>query len=92
MAGKVVSGKEGHWYIYRVKVMKDYLTKIFGKPDFAYAAPTMEKLLTHKGIIIFEVEGWGDASGHATIWDGLRCSDKCYFDKAKKVHLWSLEN
>ena len=72
--------------------MKDYLTKIFGKPDFAYAAPTMEKLLTHKGIIIFEVEGWGDASGHATIWDGLRCSDKCYFDKAKKVHLWSLEN
>ena len=92
MAGRTVSGKEGHWYIYRVDVMIDFLIKIFGKPDTTYVAPTIEKLLGHKGILIFEVEGWDNASGHATIWDGLRCSDKCYFDKAKKVHLWALEN
>ncbi|MCA0393993.1 MAG: type VI secretion system amidase effector protein Tae4 [Proteobacteria bacterium] len=30
-------------------------------------------------MVIFEVSGWGDASGHVTLWDGSSCGDHCYF-------------
>ncbi len=28
------------------------------------------KLASKNGIVVFEVSGWGDASGHFTLWDG----------------------
>jgi hypothetical protein len=28
------------------------------------------KLASRNGIVVFEVAGWGDASGHFTLWDG----------------------
>jgi hypothetical protein len=28
------------------------------------------KLSNRKGIVVFEVSGWGDASGHFTLWNG----------------------
>lgn len=28
------------------------------------------KLASKNGIVVFEVQGWGDASGHFTLWDG----------------------
>ena len=31
------------------------------------------------GIIVFKVSGWGDASGHVTLWNGNDCGDSCYF-------------
>jgi len=89
---RTVSGKNGDWYIYRVQVLIDYLHKVFGKPDITYVAPTPEKLSTDKGILVFEVDGWYNATGHATIWNGIGCSDKCYFERSKKVHLWILED
>jgi hypothetical protein len=89
---ETVSGKEGNWYIYRVKTMMTHLEKTFGAPDFTYIAPTPEKLSANRGILVFEVDGWNDATGHATIWNGIGCSDKCYFEKAKKVHLWILDD
>jgi len=54
--------------------------------------PTLEKLLHHKGIVVFEVDQWDDATGHATVWDGIKCSDKCYFSESKKAYIWKLEN
>lgn len=31
-------------------------------------------------VIIFGVSGWGDASGHASLFNGSSCYDKCYFN------------
>ncbi len=87
-----VSGSDKKWYIYRVTEMVKYLTKIFGKPDISIQGkPYQTELKGKKGIIVFEVDAWDDASGHATLWDGNFCSDKCYFPLSKKVMLWTLE-
>ena len=34
ISGQTVSGKNGNWYIYRVKTLIQYLKKIFGEPDY----------------------------------------------------------
>jgi hypothetical protein len=50
-----------------------------------------------KGLILFEVKGWNDALGHATLWDGTRCYDHCYFNepgvnyKTERANFWSLK-
>lgn len=86
-----VSGEDSKWYIYRVTEMVKYLTKKFGPPDIIVKSkPYQPELKGKKGIIAFEVDGWDDASGHATLWDGNFCSDKCYFPLSKKVMLWTL--
>jgi len=87
-----VSGSDGKWYIYRVKELIKYLKANFGEPDISVVnKPYQEKLKGKKGIIVFEVDAWDDASGHATLWDGITCSDKCYFPLSKKVMLWELK-
>lgn len=43
-----------------------------------------------KGILVFGVQ-WSDASGHATLWDGIRCSDHCYFPVAMEASIWFLK-
>jgi len=92
IAGQTVSGKNGEWYIYKVKTMIAYLKKAFGQPDHTFQNPTAGILAKHKGILVFEVDAWSDATGHATIWDGVDCSDKCYFPLSKKAYIWILKN
>ncbi|MBX2846995.1 MAG: type VI secretion system amidase effector protein Tae4 [Acidiferrobacterales bacterium] len=89
---KTVSGKNGDWYLYRVHDLIKYLTNVFGLPDVTFVAPSSEKLSTQKGILVFEVDEWGDATGHATIWNGIGCSDSCYFETSKQAHLWTLKD
>jgi len=87
-----VSGKDRKWYIYRVTELIKYLTKKYGKPDLVVeGAPYESKFSGKKGIIVFDVDAWDDASGHATLWNGVSCSDKCYFPLSKKMMLWLLE-
>lgn len=92
IAGQTVSGKSGNWYIFRVKTLIQYLKKIFGDPDYIIENPTASKLAKYKGIVIFEVDQWIDASGHATVWNGVNCSDRCYFTQAKRVYIWILKD
>jgi hypothetical protein len=92
IAGQTISGKDGNWYIFRVKTLIQYLNKTFGAPDHIIENPTAAKLAKNKGIVVFEVNQWIDASGHATVWDGKNCSDKCYFLEAKRVHIWTLKD
>ena len=92
ISGQTSSGKLGNWYIFRVTTMIKYLEKIFGKPDFTVKQPTTAKLSKHKGILVFEVSAWSDATGHATIWDGTNCSDKCYFTQSERAFLWTLKD
>jgi hypothetical protein len=44
-----------------------------------------------KGIIIFLVSIWKDAQGHASLWDGEKCSDNSYFEFADRVMLWEVK-
>ncbi|MBI6717193.1 T6SS effector amidase Tae4 family protein, partial [Pseudomonas syringae] len=49
-----------------------------------------------KGIILFEISGWTDAKGHATLFDGNLCYDHCYFNepdvnyRTDTANFWSL--
>lgn len=92
ISGKTVSGKEGNWYIFRVKDLLLYLKNVFGDPDHTFNRPTALDFAKHKGILVFEVDAWTDATGHATIWDGTNCSDKCYFPLSKKAYIWTLKD
>jgi len=38
-------------------------------------------LVGKKRVILFEVSGWSDAQGHATLFNGQSCYDHCYFDE-----------
>ncbi|NRS89922.1 hypothetical protein HNQ02_002856 [Flavobacterium sp. 7E] len=76
------SDKLNYWY--RVKELGKYLEEHLGTPEFdeklkvAKLGETKEKLSLQnfdklkklKGIIMFKVSGWSDASGHFTLWDG----------------------
>jgi hypothetical protein len=42
-------------------LMQDRVRKV--KTEF------LDKIENRNGIVVFEVEGWGDASGHFTLWD-----------------------
>ena len=87
-----VSGGDGNWYIYRVKELVKYLRSSYGEPDIVVESkPYQNSFKNKKGIIVFEVDGWSDASGHATLWNGVTCSDKCYYPISKKVMLWELK-
>ena len=92
ISGQTVSGGKGDWYIFKVKTMIAYLTKIFGDPDYTFKDPQEISFSDKRGILVFEVDQWIDASGHATIWNGNACSDKCYFPIAKKAYLWELKS
>ncbi|AQQ66872.1 hypothetical protein Mag101_03875 [Microbulbifer agarilyticus] len=92
LSGQTVSGAQGRWYIYKVKTLIAYLTKIFGTPEHIFGNPDEISFTDKQGILVFEVNQWSDASGHATIWNGNACSDKCYFPISKKAFLWELKS
>ncbi|MFT6449680.1 MAG: hypothetical protein ACJAW8_002047 [Oleispira sp.] len=92
MAGKTVSGEKGNWYLYKVRDLIDFLYKTLGEPNVTIENPTISKFKEYKGILVFDVDQWTDATGHATIWSGAHCSDKCYFPISKKAYLWTLKD
>jgi hypothetical protein len=94
---KTVSGADGKQYFFRVPDLIEFFTLRFGKPDLILAFPASGKTLANKkGIIMFEVQGWLDAKGHATLWNGDSCYDHCYFDvstqkvRTPRANFWSL--
>lgn len=80
----VLKGGDKLNYWGRVRELYPILKKMCCKPDWekvlkkAGIGEEKEKLTSsdwdflnnNKGIIMFEVSGWGDASGHFTLWDG----------------------
>ena len=85
---QVSSGGKKYWYIYRVKVLKQYLSEVYGAPNTMLPSGYKSALSGRKGIIMFEVSGWSDASGHADLWDGKKVVGSDYGDKASTIHLW----
>jgi len=88
---KTVSGADSKLYIYRLRDLRDFLKHSFGKPDKVIKNPKPADFAGLKGILIFNVQGWNDASGHATLWDGNTCSDHCFFPVASEASLWQLK-
>jgi len=48
---------------------KEAMSKLF-KTRVKEGQAFIDKLGTKSGIVAFEVTGWGDATGHFTLWDG----------------------
>jgi hypothetical protein len=100
VGGKTVTGEDKKNYFYRVKDVIGFLNANWDKPDslIKYPLPPSQNdtLAGKKGLILFEVTGWGDAAGHATLWNGNICYDHCYFNepgvnyKTDKASFWSL--
>ena len=55
--------------------MMSYLERTFGRPDRTIKAPRPADFADLRGVIVVKGGGWGDARGHVTLWDGVRCSD-----------------
>lgn len=71
-----------------VKILTKYLTEKYGKPDSYSPSEHLLKLKGQRGIIVYEVNGWTDATGHADLWDGTKCVYKGYGSISHKVHFW----
>lgn len=85
---QVSSGSHGLWYIFRVRILVKHLTQQYGKPEKHRPSEYKAKLKRRKGIIIFEVPGWNDATGHADLWDGDKCLWKGYGVFATQILFW----
>ncbi len=96
-AGETVSGADGRQYFYRVKDVIQFLRQSWGAPDqIQYPPAGGGALAGKKGVILFEIAGWDDAAGHATLWNGTTCYDECYFNepgvnyRTDRANFWSL--
>ncbi|MFE8100779.1 type VI secretion system amidase effector protein Tae4 [Brenneria goodwinii] len=88
---KTLSGSDKSWYIFRVKDLIPYLRYKFGAPDKIVKNPVMGDFSNMKGILVLTVDSWNDASGHAALWNGLTCSNHCYFPQATEAAIWLLK-
>lgn len=97
MAGETVSGADKSWYFYRVKDLIAFLKQQWGEAEVVDYPPSGGGILAGKqGVILFEVSGWTDALGHATLFNGSTCYDHCYFNepgvqyRTDHANFWSL--
>lgn len=88
-----ISGDDGHWYYYRVNDFINHMKSNFGLPSVTAAGDgTLSTILPFqgkRGVIVFQVSTWSDATGHITLWNGNTCIvNDCYFEQATSVMLW----
>ncbi len=92
------SGADGKNYIVRVSDMNFFLRKLFGEPDKTVKNPATSSFAGLQGILLVQGHGWGNASGHVTLWNKTGCSDTCHllYDPAngffvpQVAYLWKL--
>ena len=97
MPGQTVSGANKSQYFFRVKNLIAFLEQRWGKAEVVQYPPSGGGTLRgKKGVILFEVQGWWDAQGHATLFNGSTCYDHCYFNepgvnyRTDRANFWSL--
>lgn len=97
IAGKTVSGEDGSQYFFRVRDLIQFLRGRWGMPETVQYPPADGGALAgKKGVILFEVSGWSDAQGHATLYNGVLCYDHCYFNESgvnyrtERANFWEL--
>ncbi|ETD73123.1 hypothetical protein V757_00185 [Pelistega indica] len=95
--GQTVSGADKKQYFFRVRNLITFLEQRWGKAEIVKYPPSGGGDLTgKKGLILFELSGWSDAQGHATLFNGSICYDRCYFNEpgarylTARANFWSL--
>jgi|GEM_PF-2996479 len=94
-SSETLSDINNDWTIYRVKTLNNYLGERLGPPDLT--STNINDFIGKKGIILFRVIGWSNATGHITLWDGTNTvySTRNYINlptklKLESVKFWSL--
>jgi Type VI secretion system (T6SS), amidase effector protein 4/Putative peptidoglycan binding domain len=91
-----VRGDDRLHYAFRVREFVRWIRRKLGPADFEHAYPppgggeVPAGLRGRQGLIVFEVEGWTDATGHIDLWDGAACRNHGYFERASKLMLWEI--
>lgn len=88
-------------YAYRVEEFSQYLVRRYGRPSivrvFDNSVETVESVREafrgKKGVILFVVNTWSDATGHFDLWDGDRgdggeAIHEEYFERSSHIFLW----
>jgi len=101
--GATSGGGDKLRYLFRVKDIENFIPHIWGKPNLTLSnLQNGNEIKGKTGVLIFTISGWGDASGHVTLWNGKRCYDSCYFQedlmahgqsnvKTSKVQFWEIK-
>ncbi len=82
-------GAGGKRYAFRVTEFKTYLENKYKPADIS--GSQRSDVAGKQGIIMFDVDGWSDATGHFDLWNGSECRGSDYFDNAHAVYLWTCE-
>ena len=64
--------------IFRVTHFRSYLRAAYGEPRADTASPFDDSFRQQRGIIAFNVTGWGDATGHIALFDRGRYREPAY--------------
>ncbi|QHM73365.1 type VI secretion system amidase effector protein Tae4 [Mixta intestinalis] len=98
LRGQTVTGGDKRQYFFRVNDLIQFLKYKWGAPEIvSYPPADAGKLSGRQGVILFQVTGWSDANGHATLFNGVRCYDRCYFNEpearyhTERANFWSLQ-
>ena len=88
-----VRGRDGKRYAFRVREFEKFMTAMFGPPTIKHVykkkgGKVPDSIRNTRGIVLFDVRDWSDATGHLTLWDGSSCADRCYFEVARKIRFW----
>lgn len=84
----VSSGKDKRWHVFRVRSLRKYMEEHYGKGETVPPATYKQSLKGRNGIILYEVPGWDDASGHADCWQDTTCLWRDYGNKASTILFW----
>jgi hypothetical protein len=93
-----IRGGDGLNYALRVREFTRYMKRKYGPPDFEHSYPAPgggdvpASFKGRQGVVIFEVDGWTDATGHMDLWNGARCRHNAYFNRAAHVMLWEVSD
>lgn len=80
-------GKDRKRYAFRVTEFKTYLESHYKRADVTGASRSA--VSGEQGIIMFDVDGWSDATGHFDLWNGSECAGAEYFSDAHAIYLWN---
>ncbi|WP_223526213.1 type VI secretion system amidase effector protein Tae4 [Pseudomonas sp. BF-B-26] len=98
-----LSGADQLPYIMKVVDFLAFLKHNWGEPDHTLTQNNSDFINGKKGVIVMEITGWSDASGHATLWNGSVTGDDSDYHrqdshtydnprvKLEKINFWELK-
>lgn len=98
-----LSGADHLPYIMKVVDFLAFLNHNWGEPDHTLTQTDSNFINGRKGVIVMEITGWSDASGHATLWNGSVAGDNSDYHrqdshtydnprvKLERLNFWELK-